>query len=215
MLLRYWQPTLSGRRLAGWQAHESEADIVIAIRSLPQVGPELARTLISGYTSPERYIFMREPSWDHLLFSGQRVSCVPPYTKVYPPVSAEDIARYNALAASGHAFGAFAGSRCVALALCEPMAWNESLTLWECHVAPDWRRQGVGRALIAAVEGHARTLGLRRVRLETQATNVPAICFYGAQGFAVVGVDVALYGSTETGAGEAAVFMALDLAHMP
>jgi ribosomal protein S18 acetylase RimI-like enzyme len=44
--------------------------------------------------------------------------------------------------------------------------------------------------------------------LETQATNVPAIRFYMALGFAVVGLDLSLYGNDDAARGEVALFMA-------
>jgi ribosomal protein S18 acetylase RimI-like enzyme len=182
-----------------------------AIRPLPQLDPTLVRALISGYTSTKRFTVTSDVSWDHLLFTGVLETCDPPFRKVYPAPSSEDLARYGALAASGHAFGAFDAKRCVGLAICEPIAWNRSLMLWELHVAPDVRRRGVGCALAEAVARHARALGVRRVRLETQNTNAPAIQFYAAQGYTVVGIDMGIYSSPDVEPGEIALYMALDM----
>ena len=55
--------------------------------------------------------------------------------------------------------------------------------LWDVRVAPDARRQGVGSALLEAVEQHACERGARSLRVETQDVNVPACRFYNAQGF--------------------------------
>lgn len=54
-------------------------------------------------------------------------------------------------------------------------------------VAPDARRQGVGRALIAALLQRAAELDLAFVTLEVRASNAPAIALYSGFGFESVG----------------------------
>ncbi len=49
-----------------------------------------------------------------------------------------------------------------------------------CYVHPHYTRRGVGRALVYAIESHAREVGLGRLRLD--ATN-SAARFYEAMGF--------------------------------
>lgn len=52
-------------------------------------------------------------------------------------------------------------------------------------VAPAWRRRGLGKALFEAVLGEARTLGLRQIVASVDATNLPALDFFGELGFEV------------------------------
>ena len=54
-------------------------------------------------------------------------------------------------------------------------------------VAPEARRQGVGRALIAALLSRAETMGLAFVTLEVRPSNTAAIALYSAFGFESVG----------------------------
>jgi ribosomal protein S18 acetylase RimI-like enzyme len=49
--------------------------------------------------------------------------------------------------------------------------------------ATEFRRRGVGRALLAAVEDRAGGLGLGRVSLETEVDNAPARALYESFGF--------------------------------
>ena len=51
------------------------------------------------------------------------------------------------------------------------------------HVDPASKRQGVGRALMAAAEKQLRSLGFRRLRVETEAFNTLAHTFYVALGY--------------------------------
>ena len=54
--------------------------------------------------------------------------------------------------------------------------------VWDLRVAPDVRRQGVGRALFAAAEQWARDRAHHTLKVETQNTNVPACRFYARMG---------------------------------
>jgi GNAT superfamily N-acetyltransferase len=55
--------------------------------------------------------------------------------------------------------------------------------LWDIRVAPDARGQGVGRALMDAVDAWARSHEASWLEVETQTINVPACRFYAANGF--------------------------------
>lgn len=54
-------------------------------------------------------------------------------------------------------------------------------------VRPAWRRQGLGRRLLAAIVDHARGAGARALYLEVGVDNPSAQSLYAAQGFSVVG----------------------------
>jgi [ribosomal protein S18]-alanine N-acetyltransferase len=60
-------------------------------------------------------------------------------------------------------------------------------------VHPAWRRQGVGRALLAHVLREAAGLGAPRATLEVRASNLAAIALYEAGGFVRAGVRPAYY----------------------
>ena len=51
------------------------------------------------------------------------------------------------------------------------------------YVAPEARGHGIGRALLAALEGEARSLGYGSVRLETGRRQPEAISLYRSAGF--------------------------------
>src|SRR5262245_18907957 len=55
-------------------------------------------------------------------------------------------------------------------------------------VVPRWRRQGIGRALLAHALAASRDYGLERVELTVRASNVHAIALYKAHGFDTEGV---------------------------
>jgi len=58
------------------------------------------------------------------------------------------------------------------------------ISMW---VAPEWRRAGIGGALIDRVVEWARANGVERVRLDVADHNVKAIALYAAKGFAPTG----------------------------
>ena len=68
---------------------------------------------------------------------------------------------------------------CVSLRPLEP-GIGEVKRLW---VAPDARGQGLARRLMTAIEAHARTMGLTRLKLDTNAALPDAIALYRATGW--------------------------------
>lgn len=89
-------------------------------------------------------------------------------------------------------------------------AWHARLVLWHLYVAPEHRKTGVARALLARVEQHGRELGARRVWLETSNVNLPGIAAYARLGYALCGVDLTLYDATPAAA-EQAIYLSKPL----
>lgn len=77
-------------------------------------------------------------------------------------------------------------------------------------VAPEARRSGLGKALLARVCADARVRGEARMFLEVRSSNMPARTLYAHNGFTEVGLRRAYY-AAEAGAREDAILMAKDL----
>lgn len=60
-------------------------------------------------------------------------------------------------------------------------------------VEPDWRRQGIGGALLKAARLWAREQNLSRLIVETQTKNYPGICFCQKYGLAFCGFNDQYY----------------------
>lgn len=192
---------------------------MVVIRPLSSIDASLLERLITrlitGYASTETYRVTRVETPDTIRFELRLTPLEQPFVKRYAPLDSTELQRYSGLAAAGHSFGAFDGKTCVGIALCEPQRWNSSLTICEFHIAPEFQRQDIGRALMGAVEAHAHDDGLRCLVCETQTTNVPAIRFYRALGFTVDAVDISLYANDDIERGEVAVFMKKRVSHSP
>jgi GNAT superfamily N-acetyltransferase len=89
-------------------------------------------------------------------------------------------------------------------------AWHARLVLWHLYVAPERRRTGIARALLARVEQHGREVGARRVWLETSNVNVPGIAAYGRLGYLLCGADTTFYEATAAAA-ETAIYLSKPL----
>ena len=97
--------------------------------------------------------------------------------------------------------GGVRGFACV-----EHEAWHQRLILWFLYIAPEWRRRGVGRALVERVEQHGRDIGATHVWLETSNVNVPGVAAYNRLGYSLVGADRLYYCAYMPG--ESAIYMA-------
>jgi ribosomal protein S18 acetylase RimI-like enzyme len=60
---------------------------------------------------------------------------------------------------------------------------RDLVVVWDVRVSQDAQRQGVGSALLAALESRARTRYCRELEVETQNSNVAACRFYARRGF--------------------------------
>lgn len=81
--------------------------------------------------------------------------------------------------------GGFAVSEGQGFALGRTMA--DEAELITIAVAPEARRLGRGRALLAAFEGEARVRGASTAFLEVAADNIPALALYRAAGWSETG----------------------------
>ena len=75
--------------------------------------------------------------------------------------------------------------------------WNNRMRVSNLWVAEDFRRQGIGAALMGRAEEEALRAGARALVLETQSCNHPAIRFYRRQGFGLIGLDLTAYSQTD------------------
>lgn len=183
---------------------------MVEIRALNEIALEDLQRLVVGYTSPGRYDIVKVETIDHTQINLQRQLLQSPYQKVFH-LDEEMCAIYHRAAASGFSFAAYEGARMIGVALAEAQEWNRSLWVWEFHIAADWRRRGIGRKLMARLVEQAAREDLRLLVCETQNTNLPAIDFYRAVGFAIEGIDLSYYTNQDLLEGEVAIFMKMKL----
>ncbi|MBS1486551.1 MAG: GNAT family N-acetyltransferase [Bacteroidetes bacterium] len=128
-----------------------------------------------------------------------------PYTKKWETTQ-EDISEYNSIIKTGHSFSISDRGAMLGLIICEHRVWNNTLYITTILVSEKYRKQGVGKRLIAAAIEHAQMLQCRLVELETQNTNVPAVDFYKKLGFKITGLNTKLYSDCR----ESALFMTYE-----
>ena len=72
----------------------------------------------------------------------------------------------------------------------------EEMEVLNLGVHPDFRRRGIGRALMAALMRKCREMEIKRGLLDVKETNHPAIALYESLGFNKVGVRKNYYPDT-------------------
>lgn len=128
---------------------------------------------------------------------------VPPYTKQY------GLEEFDVDAYLGNPdkviFLAFAGN--------EPIGqirlhknWNVYAYVDDISVKPEYRGEGIGRALMLRAMEWARSRGFPGIMLETQDNNVAACRLYERCGFTLRGFDTHLYQATDPGTDEIALY---------
>jgi ribosomal protein S18 acetylase RimI-like enzyme len=77
----------------------------------------------------------------------------------------------------------------VAMLLAQPQLQYGTLKVIDLRVDFDFRREGLGSAMLFQAINHARDLELRAVTAETRTDNVPAARLLSKCGFEIAGVD--------------------------
>jgi ribosomal protein S18 acetylase RimI-like enzyme len=70
---------------------------------------------------------------------------------------------------------------------------SDAAILWDIRIHPDFRRRGVGRALLMFAEAQARTRGRRHMQIETQHVNLAACRLYARAGYSLARINPGAY----------------------
>ena len=162
---------------------------------------------LTTYVSEGRYVVSYADTPTDTLICLHYIALPEPSIRTYDHFDVKTVQRYSQLCSAGFSFGAYDREQLVGLLIAEAQAWNRSLSVWEFHVAPTHRRNGIGRQLMASVEEQARRSNLRAIVCETQTTNAAAILAYRKLGFTIDGIDLSLYSNTDYPDGDIAVFL--------
>lgn len=165
--------------------------------------------LTGPFTCTEIYRVRYFDSAERSGFELEAAALEKPYIHRYSHIDDEWVQTY--LAGADYSFGAFEGERLVGVLIGEKREWNDSLWIWEFHVAADLRGQGIGRRLMEHAAGQAKAAGLRVIICETQNRNSAAIKAYRRLGFRPEGIDISYYTNQDYPDGDVAVFMKLRL----
>lgn len=181
--------------------------VEVAVR--PFQPPHLTQLpqIITGYVTTQTYVIAKVEHEAAVTFSLTLQPLPAPKTITTNHLDETELARLGEVVSAGLSLGAFVGEQLVGVALASTEAWNRSLRVWEFHVAGPWRRQGIGRRLMAGVVETAVSHHLRVIVCETQSQNVPAIRFYRKMGFALDSIDLSFYSNEDVQKGDVAVFM--------
>lgn len=83
-------------------------------------------------------------------------------------------------------FGAFSGNDLIGYIGFQTVA--DETSVFNVAVAPDFRRNGIGKALVGKMIGEAEKSGVNAIFLEVRASNLPAINLYESEGFVFFGL---------------------------
>jgi ribosomal protein S18 acetylase RimI-like enzyme len=128
---------------------------------------------------------------------------VPPYTKQYDPEEVE-LESY-ADDPDKAVFFAWLGDEVIGQIRLRKY-WNGYAYIDDLAVEPDYRGEGIGRALIERAIAWAKEKGLPGIMLETQDNNVPACQLYARCGFVLRGFDTHLYKALDRNTDEIALY---------
>ncbi len=176
------------------------------IEQLSDLREEDFRRLVTGYTSSEVYEIAVDETDSAFGLRFERRRRDPPFVKEWP-FNPGMFGWYRSLLSLGLSFAVVEDGQMRGLVISGTTEWSKLVNVWELHVEPARQGQGLGRALLVAVEDAAAAKGYRAVSCETQNTNGPAIGFYRRVGYHPLAADLSFYGNDDTARGEVSVFM--------
>ncbi|MCB2178877.1 GNAT family N-acetyltransferase [bacterium] len=182
----------------------------IEIKPLTHLDVNIFQKLASGYTSQEKYLVGKSETNGLSAITLELQPLKAPFIKHWDH-DPDLLEFYQSVLEHGLSLGCYMDSRLVGIAIAEKRDWNRSLWVWEFHVDPGYRYQGLGSQMVTALANLAQKANCRVIVCETQNTNVPAIRFYRKNGFEIGGVDLSYYTNHDMTDFEVAIFMKLYL----
>lgn len=147
--------------------------------------------ILTGYETQEIYTVDKTETDQQTRIDIRLVRLDTPFQdSFYQDFPPEECERYLGYLAQGYSFGAYQSERLIGFALAEAQPEEHMVRVWEFHVLAEFRRMGVGRALMAQVIAKTRQNHLPVILLETQNTNVKAIRFYRSMGYSLESIDL-------------------------
>ena len=131
------------------------------------------------------------------------VQDVSPYTKQYGPEAVEPESYMND--PDKGVFFAWLGDKVIGQIRLRRF-WNGYAYIEDISVKPDYRGEGIGRALINHAITWAKEKGFPGLMLETQDNNVAACRLYARCGFELRGFDTHLYKAQDPSSDEIALY---------
>jgi streptothricin acetyltransferase len=180
---------------------------MIEILTLKAISSEEIQRVIGPYTCTETYRVSFADGEESTNFQLELAALDEPWVGCYEHFDEETLQRYCQALAQGFSFGAYDQGVLVGLLIASPQTWNASLWVWEFHVAPAYRGQGIGRSLMEQAADMSVQAGLRTIVCETQNRNAPAIKAYRKLGFQIEGIDISYYTNDDYPERGVAVFM--------
>ena len=102
---------------------------------------------------------------------------------------------YDAMQDNSVFLGAYDGGKCIGLAILQD-AWMKYMYLFDLKVSREYRRRGLGTALMEKAREVALARGYRGLYTQAQDNNLTACLFYLSQGFFIGGLDTQVYMGT-------------------
>lgn len=90
-------------------------------------------------------------------------------------------------------------------------SWNKSWYLLELATSTEWKRNGIGMALLDELKKSSSSKGLRVVIIETQPGNSEANEFYGSMGLRICGYNDRYYTNRHENAEDTALFYSMGI----
>jgi ribosomal protein S18 acetylase RimI-like enzyme len=178
---------------------------MITIRPYTPIRVDELNLLTGPITCHDTYRVSYHDSPARCGFELELIPLPSPHIHQYTHIDEEWLRQYLALA--DLSLGAYDGEQLVGVLIAETRRWNDSLWVWEFHVAAARRGQGIGRLLMETAAQTAIQTGLRVIVCETQNTNSSAIKAYRGLGFRPEGLDISYYTNQDFPGGDIAVFM--------
>lgn len=102
---------------------------------------------------------------------------------------------FDEIAEKGVIFGAYEDGKCIGVAIYQDY-WLKYMYLYDLKVSSSARGKGVGKKLIEAGMGEAKSRGYIGLYTQAQDNNLNACMFYLKAGFRIGGFDNRVYGGT-------------------